>query len=203
MPRLSQETHVGHYPEYDNGGEAWCSPTSTAMVLRFWGTGPTATDLTAFPGAGHTDGEVDDAARHVFDWQYDGAGNWPFNTAYATAFAAPKGAIDGFATRLRSLAEAECFIAAGIPLIASINGKLDGFLFGSTNGHLLVIRGFEGNGDVIANDPAVLSNADVRKIYGRADFERVWLEGSGGIVYVIHPSGVELPANVPGIDKNW
>ena len=33
---FSQETHHGEYPEFDNGGEAWCSPTSTAMVLNYW-----------------------------------------------------------------------------------------------------------------------------------------------------------------------
>ena len=38
VPMLSQETHAGHYPEYDGGGEAWCSPTSVAMVLGFWMT---------------------------------------------------------------------------------------------------------------------------------------------------------------------
>lgn len=215
MPQLSQETHVGHFPDYDNGGEAWCSPTSTAMVLRYWRSGPTAADLAAFPGNDastgrpHPDGEVDHAARSVFDWEYDGAGNWPFNTAYTSTFTAPAtatsagGAIDGFVTRLRSLAEAELFIAAGIPLIASIKGTLPGFLLGSTNGHLLVIRGFAANGDVISNDPAVSSNDEVRKTYGRADFERVWLEGSGGLVYVIRPSGVSLPAHVPGVDRNW
>ncbi len=204
VPQLSQETHVGHFPEYDGGGEAWCSPTSTAMVLRYWGTGPDATALAAFPGNApgsgtpHEDGEVDHAARSVFDWQYDGAGNWPFNTAYATTYG-----LDGFVTRLRSLAEAELFIAAGIPLIASINGKLEGFLFGSTNGHLLVIVGFDANGDVVTNDPAVISNAGVRKTYGRAGFESVWLEGSAGIVYVIRPFATPLPANTAGLPANW
>jgi hypothetical protein len=198
VPEYSQETHIGHFPEYDNGGEAWCSPTSTAMVLRFWGTGPDAAALAAFPGADHADGQVDHAARYVYDWNYDGAGNWPYNTAYATTYG-----LDGFVTRLRSLAEAERFIDAGIPLVASINGKLPGFLFGSTNGHLLVISGFEANGDVISNDPAVMTNDEVQKTYARADFESVWLEGSGGIVYVIRPSTKSLPANVPGLPNNW
>ena len=198
VPEYSQETHIGHFPEYDNGGEAWCSPTSTAMVLRFWGTGPDAAALAAFPGSDHVDGQVDHAARYVYDWNYNGAGNWPYNTAYATTFG-----LDGFVTRLRSLAEAERFIDAGIPLIASINGKLPGFFFGSTNGHLLVISGFEANGDVISNDPAVMTNDEVQKTYARADFESVWLEGSGGIVYVIRPFGVPLPANVPGLPANW
>lgn len=198
VPQYSQETHVGHFPEYDNGGEAWCSPTSTSMVLRFSGSGPTAAELAMFPGTAHVDGQVDHAARYVYDWNYQGAGNWPFNTAHATTYG-----LDAFVTRLRSLAEAERFIAAGIPLVASINGKLPGFFFGSTNGHLLVISGFDANGDVVSNDPAVPTNAEVRKTYARADFESVWLGGSGGIVYVIRPFGVPLPANVSGLPANW
>ncbi len=198
VPTLSQETHTGHYPEYDGGGEAWCSPTSTAMVLGFWKTGPSASDLAAFPGPSHGDGQVDHAARYTYDWSYKGAGNWPYNTAYAAGYG-----LEGFITRLRSLTEAERFIEAGIPLIASINGALPGFLFTSTNGHLLVIRGFTANGDVITNDPAVRANAQARKVYARADFERVWLGGSTGTVYVIHPPGVRLPANVAGLPANW
>ena len=204
VPQLSQELHLGHFPEYDGGGEAWCSPTSTAMVLDYWknagypSSGPTAAQLAAFPGP-HADGQVDYAARYVYDWNYRGAGNWPNNTAYAATFAG----MNGFVTRLRSLAEAERFIAAGIPLVASINGKLPGFEFRKTNGHLLVIRGFTATGDVISNDPAVFTNAEVRKIYGRADFEQVWLGGSAGIVYVIYPSDIPLPPNVADLPPNW
>jgi len=198
VPMLSQETHAGHYPEYDGGGEAWCSPTSTAMVLGFWKVGPSAADLAAFPGNTHADGQVDHAARFTYDWSYSGAGNWPYNTAYAASYG-----LDGFITRLRSLREAELFIEAGIPLVASISGVLPGFLFTSTNGHLLVIRGFAANGDVITNDPAVRANAQARKVYPRADFERIWLGGSTGTVYVIHPPGTRLPANVGNLPPNW
>src|SRR6266550_113187 len=59
VPPYSQEIHRGEFPEYDNGGEAWCSPTSTAMILAYWGVGPTAKDLAAFPGGGYTDPQVD------------------------------------------------------------------------------------------------------------------------------------------------
>ena len=197
VPMLSQETHAGHYPEYDGGGEAWCSPTSTAMVLGFWKTGPSAADLAAFPGAAHGDGGVDHAARYTYDWSYQGAGNWPFNAAYAASYG-----LETFITRLRSLREAELFIEAGIPLVASINGELPGFLFTSTSGHLLVIRGFAPNGDVITNDPAVRANGQARKVYPRAAFERVWMN-SFGAVYVIRPPGVALPPNVPGLPANW
>ena len=199
VPTYSQEIHRGEFPEYDGGGEAWCSPTSTAMMLDYWGKGPTATELAAFPGPGYTDPQVDYAARAVYDWNYQGAGNWPFNAAYAGS----RG-LSAFVTRLRSLSEAERFIAAGIPLVASINGKLPGFFFKKTSGHLLTIVGFTASGDVISNDPAVPTDADVHKIYGRADFENVWLGGSGGIVYVIwDPSRTSLPANVSGLPANW
>ncbi|TME87356.1 MAG: peptidase C39 family protein [Chloroflexi bacterium] len=205
VPPLSQEVHRGEFTVYDGGGEAWCSPTSTAMVLDYWklagypNSGPTIAQLSAFPGPSYADGQVDYAARYVYDYNYKGAGNWPDNAAYAASFAG----MNGFVTRLRSFREAELFIRAGIPLVASINGKLPGFLFKKTSGHLLVIRGFTKAGDVITNDPAVLSDPEARVIYARADFENVWLGGSAGIVYVIYPDGVSLPPSVEGFDKNW
>jgi hypothetical protein len=198
VPMLSQETHAGEFPEYDGGGEAWCSPTSTAMILGFHGTGPSEDDLARFPGDRYDDPEVDYAARYTFDWNYRGAGNWPANVAYAARFG-----LEGFVTRLRSLNEVQPFLDASIPLVASINGQLPGFLLTSTNGHLLVIRGIDANGDVITNDPAAKSNSEVKKTYGRAAFERVWLGGSGGIVYVMYPRGKALPSNVLNVPPNW
>jgi len=56
---------------------------------------------------------------------------------------------------------------------------------------------------VVVNDPAARSDPEVRKVYRRGDFEKVWLGGSAGVVYVIHPVGVPLPANVPGLPANW
>jgi hypothetical protein len=197
VPRYSQEIHKGHFPEYDNGGEAWCSPTSTAMILDFWGAGPTETELAIFPATGELDGQVDYAARAVYDWNYQGAGNWPFNTAYAGS----RG-LNGFVTRLRSLTEAELFIRAGIPLVASVNGRLPGSFFEKSSGHLLTIVGFTAGGDVVSNDPFAPSDPEVRLTYGREDFEQVWLGGSGGVVYVIYPNGVSLPPNVAGT-PNW
>lgn len=200
VPRYSQETHTGHYPEYDGGGESWCSPTSTAMVLAYWGTGPSAADL-AWIDPAHADRFVDHAARHTYDAAYGGTGNWTFNAAYAARFG-----LRAFVTQLRSVAEAQAFLAAGIPLVVSISmgrGELPGFLFDQgTNGHLLVIVGVTASGDVIANDPAALSNGTVPRIYPRAAFERAWLNGSGGITYVIHPADRALPATVSS-QANW
>jgi hypothetical protein len=197
VPSYAQSVHRAEYPEYGGGGAAWCSPTSTAMVMEYWGFGPSATDL-AWVDPAFADPCVDHAARYTFDAAYDGTGNWPFNTAYAAHFG-----LDAFVTRLRSLQEAEPFLTAGIPLIASIAagpGELDGFpLPQGTAGHLVVIVGLTDEGDPIVNDPAAPSNDAVRRSYHRAEFERVWLEGSGGAVYVITPPGTALPPS-PG---NW
>ena len=200
VPAYSQELHVGHSPQWDNGGEAWCSPTSTSMVVAYWGVGPSAAETRWVDPP--VDAQVDFTARNVFDYTYDGAGNWPFNTAYA----ATRTGLQGFVTRLRSLTEAEAFIAAGIPLVVSVSftkGELKGAGY-STNGHLMVIRGFTAAGDVIANDPAshlIADDTQVRVIYDREQFENVWVPHSGGIVYVIAPSGHLLPP-APA-EANW
>ncbi|MEV0199766.1 C39 family peptidase [Nonomuraea sp. NPDC050691] len=201
VPRRSQNVHEGHYPEWDGGGQAWCSPTSTTMVLGYWGRWPSAGD-TAWVNPSDPNPEVDYAARYSYDHAYQGAGNWPFNTAYAGRYG-----MDGFVTRLRSLTELERFISAGIPVITSQSfkkGELPGAGYG-TNGHIMVVVGFTATGDVIANDPASSSNDAVRRVYPRADFENVWLRSSssGGVVYVIHPPGHALPANVPDVPANW
>jgi hypothetical protein len=201
VPRRSQDIHKGQYPEYDGGGEAWCSPTSTTMVLGYWGRWPSTSDL-AWVDPSYADPEVDHAARYVYDYAYQGAGNWPFNAAYAGRYG-----LDGFVTRLRSLTELEQFIKAGIPLVTSQSFKADelpgaGY---STNGHLMVIVGFTPTGDVIANDPASPDDNAVRHVYPRANFENVWLRssGSGGVVYVLRPPGHRLPPNTPGFTPNW
>ena len=189
LPSYSQEIHHGEYPEFDNGGEAWCSPTSTAMVVQYWqnetGTSYAPTDAET-SWVGFADPDVDYTARFVYDYRYQGAGNWPFNTAYA----AQRGLV-GDVTMLRNLRDAEPFIEAGIPLVASVawsSNKLDTAIK-STNGHLMVIGGFTGDGDVIAYDPASDTNAQVRHVYDREQFERAWIPASGGVVYVIRPVG--------------
>jgi hypothetical protein len=191
LPQYSQEIHHGHYPEFDNGGEAWCSPTSTAMVVKYWGTAyaPTASETSWVNPP--VDAAVDYTARFVYDYNYQGAGNWPFNTAYASE----RGLVADV-TQLHNLSEAEAFIDKGVPLVASVawnSNKLTGAIK-STNGHLLVIGGFDANGNVIAYDPAHDTDAEVRAVYDREEFERAWIPASGGIVYVIRPAGHALPS---------
>ena len=169
---------------YPDGGEVWCSPTSTSMVLGFWNQGG--------EGALSCEDRVRAAVDGVYDWIYDGHGNWPFNTAYA----ATQG-YEGYVARFTSLARAEEYVAAGVPVIMSIawgKGDLTGADIESTNGHLLVLVGFSANGDPIVNDPASPDDNSVQKTYLRSEFEPLWLEASGGTVYLIYPQGKTVPA---------
>ncbi|WP_327322230.1 peptidase C39 family protein [Streptomyces sp. NBC_01210] len=197
VPRYSQNTHVGQYPEYDNGGEAWCSPTSSQMIIEYWGRKPSAADL-AWVNPAFADPQVCHAARFTFDYQYNGCGNWPFNAAYAATFKDMSSVV----TRLSSLTDLETLIRAGIPAITSqsfLKEELTGAGYG-TSGHLMTVIGFTADGDVIANDPASPSNGAVRRVYRRAEWEKIWLRtkrynasgkvvsGTGGVCYLYWPA---------------
>ena len=180
VPTYSQMVHEGHYPQWGGGGEAWCSPTSTAMVLAHYGISPRPGGIAA----GHADAVVDHTAKMVYDHGYRGTGNWAFNTAYAATLVAG----DSYVTRMRDLREAEDHVAAGVPVVISIafgRGQLTGAPISASNGHLLVVVGFEADGDVVVNDPAGTTNGEVRRVYDRAQLERLWIAASGGTAYVI------------------
>ncbi|MFM9367538.1 peptidase C39 family protein [Streptomyces sp. Da 82-17] len=197
VPRYSQNTHIGQYPEYDNGGEAWCSPTSSQMILEFWGRKPTEEQL-AWVNPDFADPQVCHAARFTYDYQYEGCGNWPFNAAYAATYEDMQAVV----TRLGSLTDLETLIEAGIPAITSqsfLEKELTGAGYG-TAGHLMTVIGFTESGDVIANDPASDDNQAVRRVYKRREWENIWLRtkrhnadgkvvsGTGGVCYLYFPA---------------
>lgn len=199
VPTFSQELHAGRYPHLSGGGESWCSPTATAMVLAYFDAMPAPADYS-WVDPSYADPWVVHAATHAYDAAY-GAGNWPFNCAYASELG-----LRAFVTRLRSLDEAETLVHGGVPLVASVSfahHELTGAGY-ATEGHLVVIVGFTETGDVIVNDPAshlVASDSEVRTVYGREQFSAAWLGGSAGIVYVIRPRDMALPPPPP--QANW
>jgi Peptidase_C39 like family len=165
---------------YPDGGEVWCSPTSTSMVLAYWQT-----------ATGPCEPRVRAAVDGVFDWIYDGHGNWPFNTAYA----ASQG-LEGYVARFTSMAQLEPWIAAGVPVVISYAWKkneLTGAPIPSSNGHLAVLAGFDAAGNPVVNDPAAPSDDTVQRTYLRSELERLWLETSGGTAYLIYPQGRAVP----------
>jgi hypothetical protein len=165
---------------YPDGGNVWCSPTSTSMVMGFWGF-----------MSGECEPRVRAAVDGVYDWIYDGHGNWPFNTAYAAA-----NGFEAYVVRFTSLDQAEAWVAAGVPVVASLawnKGELTGAPIPSSSGHLMVIVGFDAAGNPIVNDPAAATNEDVQRTYLRSEFEALWLSASGGTVYLIYPGGTSTP----------
>jgi hypothetical protein len=156
------------------GGNVWCSPTSTAMIVSYWQnyTGPCEPAVRA-------------AVAGIYDWIYDGTGNWPFNTAYAATYG-----LQGSVRRFSSMNEIEYWVAQGVPVAISFSwgkGQLDGAAVSSSSGHLSVVVGFNADGNPIVNDPAADSDGEVQRTYLRSELEPLWLENSGGTVYLIKP----------------
>lgn len=151
------------------GGRVWCSPVSLAMVMAYYG---------------HHESIPEETVPGVCDAAYDGHGNWPFNTAYA----ATRGFV-AHVDRFGGFADLERHIAQGRPIIASVaydRTWLPNAPIARTAGHILVVRGFTPEGDVIVNDPAAAEDGAVRRVYRRNLFRRAWLDRSG-VVYVIRP----------------
>jgi hypothetical protein len=181
------------------------------MVVEYWGAGPSRAQL-AEVDPGYTDPSVDVAARGTYDYAYEGTGNWPFNTAYAASYG-----LDAQVVRLRSLDDVERLIAAGIPVITSQafdRGEITGADY-QTNGHLWVVVGFTASGDVVVNDPASPSDAQVRHVYQRRQFENAWLRtswtradgsaghGCGGVAYLVRPPFKDLPPVADPANPTW
>ncbi len=171
---------------YPDGGDWWCSPTSLSMVMVYW---------AGQIGAPGLDQPVPMVAAGTYDYTYQGWGNWSFNTAYAAAYG-----LEATVTRFSSMEQAEWWIEMGVPVVASIawdndygEQQLSGAPLTSSEGHLLVIRGFDSSGNIITNDPAGSDDSQVRHVYSRDEFARAWFSGSGGVVYLVYPAGWSIP----------
>ena len=165
-------------------GQGWCSPTSLTMVLARWADVLHRPDLKL---------PVPATAAAVFDQDFGGTGNWPFNTAFAGSFPGLRAEV----TRLDDLSEVEDWIAAGLPVILST--RWDYLAPGrpsDSTGHLIVCTGFTSAGDVIVNDPAIRldRHPTVQCTYRRADILRAWAQ-SHHTVYLVYPETATLPGN--------
>ena len=162
VPAHSQMIH--------EGGDVWCSPAALRMILA---------------AHGHTV-SMKSAVTGTYDDTWEGTGNWSYNAAYAGTFG-----LRAHLLRLPHLAEAETFIARGIPLALSLGwkeGELPGAPIPKSAGHLMVLVGFDSQGNPVLNDPASPDDAGVQRTYPRADFERQWLTRSGGLTYLLTPN---------------
>ena len=168
-------------------GSRFCSATSTAMVLDYWARDLDRPELSV---------SLEEAVAGIYDREWGGTGNWPFNTAYAAEF----GGLRAYVTRFSGLAMIEDWIGRGVPVVVSVDYNV--LMKRDTEqsmGHLMVLRGFTRDGDCIINDPYThLDRGEsVRKVFKREDFVRSWLgeKASHGTVYLIYPEGWKPPAN--------
>lgn len=146
-----------------------CSPASVAMVLRSRGWA----------------GRVTDLAAEMFHPTLDLYGVWP-----CAIQAAARHGLLGYLLRFPDWTSAAWCLARGLPVVASVRyraGELTGAAIAATPGHLLVLTGFE-SGEVLVNDPAAPTRAEVARRYRLDEFARVWLERAGvGYVFCAPP----------------
>ncbi|MBI5200317.1 MAG: C39 family peptidase [Elusimicrobia bacterium] len=163
-----------------------CSPTCLSMVLDFWGRRLKTT-------------KVADAVLDQKDPEAKRYGNWPLNIAFASMEG-----VHGHIARLDGMAGLEREVEGGRPVIVSITfaeGELGGSPMKKTKGHLFVVSGFTPEGDVIVRDPAGPTLDQVRRVYKRADVERVWAVKKRGVAYVLAPRfPQDLVVGVPAAD---
>ena len=144
-----------------------CSATSLAMVLDYYGK------LTS----------LKNVCSGVKDQQTGIFGNWPLNVAYASQCG-----LKGAVLHCASLAQAEGEILQARPLIVSIafkNSALKNSPQKQTDGHLVVIAGFDEKGNPIVYDPAAPKAKSVRRIYDRKQFAVAWLKNKKGLAYAL------------------
>jgi hypothetical protein len=150
-----------------------CSPTSVSMLLEWAGIDrPTAQNALA-----------------IWDDDYAIFGNWNRAVQYAASLG-----LESQVERFTTMDEVRARLASGQPIIASINfedGTFPSNVMKSTDGHLIVIRGYDEKGDLIVNDPASKDRGN-GIVYQAKELSHAWLVNTGGVGYVIKKPAATL-----------
>ncbi|OQX92249.1 MAG: hypothetical protein B6D58_03860 [candidate division Zixibacteria bacterium 4484_95] len=153
----------------DNISGLTCSPTSLAMVLNYHGRGYSPLEVSEL----------------VYDPNNEIYGNWLYNIQAAYAIGMEK----TWVGRHNSFNELVPELLDGKPVVISIAfdyGKLAGSPISETDGHLIVVRGFDRSNRVLVNDPAGYNVSDGICAYDLSELTQAWI-GHGGIAYHIWP----------------
>jgi hypothetical protein len=143
-----------------------CSPTSVGMVLNYY----------------NLDYSTIEVARATYDKYNDIYGNWPYNAQAAYILGMKRTWI----ARHNSFKELAGELADGKPVVISIavdyDQKLTGAPYKTTDGHLIVVRGFDQDGNVLVNDPAARDIEHGMVTYNIDELTNVWV-GHDGVAY--------------------
>ena len=147
-----------------------CSPISTTAVVRFLNPKATLTPL--------------EFADKVWDNHFDIYGHWVFAAAQAYAELGSE-----WETRVKHLSGFEDIyksLLVGYPVVVSIKGPLPGSLHPYSNGHLLVVRGYNPTQQKVrCMDPAYPENSQTYVDYALEDFLNAWQKRKN-IAYIFH-----------------
>ncbi len=153
-----------------------CSATTIAMLMNRWGE----------------DVLPEEVAHANYDYTYRGNGNWSFSAAIAGCYGYE--CYVAFADVAELKREIKNGFACGVSVhYADTSEQADAHSLpllegatGTTEGHLMVVRGFETDEDgteyVLCNDSYAKSDADAERRYALEQFVRTW----NGVAYFLH-----------------
>lgn len=148
-----------------------CSPTATTAVVRFLNKHSSLTTL--------------EFADKVWDSHFDIYGHWVF--AVAQAYAELGEEWETRVMYLNGFEDIYTFLQEGYPVVVSIKGPLPGSIHPYSQGHLLVVRGFDPEQNkVLCMDPGYPENSQTLVSYSLNDFLSAW-QRRKNIAYIFKP----------------
>ncbi len=147
-----------------------CSPTATVAALQY--LTKKQIDPIAF-------------AEKVKDHAFDIYGNWVLNVAESSVhlgsfWSARVQKCEGFSNIYQRL-------ISGVPVVVSVRGPLPGSALPYSNGHLIVVTGFDPmSNEVCCMDPAFESDEKTHVRYRLDDFLQSWRR-RGNLAYIFEP----------------
>lgn len=145
-----------------------CSPTSTTAVVRYL--------------SNHSSVDPIDFAENVWDRGFDIYGNWVFNVAQASNHLGS--GWFSWVERLGGFNDIYKSLIKGIPVVVSVKSPLPGSAQVYSQGHLIVITGFDAlKQKIICMDPAFSKDDETHVAYDLTDFLQAWAR-RGRIAYI-------------------
>lgn len=157
-----------HYYQYGLDpviGGSICSPTSVSMIIKSYGIQVNPLDF----------------AKRTYDEYWQMFGVWPRVVAHASEYG-----LNGVVNRYRTWSEAAEVLKKGGRIAMSIGQPL-------YTGHLVMLAGFDQNGDPLVHDPAKSNGEGYH--FNKTDLSKAWFN-KGGIAYTFYressPTSVKI-----------